>query len=101
MELLTQELRQQLPPLYSQEAVADPLVICKFFTPDAQWTWYALEFDGEDVFFGWVVGFEQELGYFRLSELESVRGPLGLQIERDVYFPPTRLSEVKRLHEER
>jgi Protein of unknown function (DUF2958) len=43
MELLTQELRQQLPPLYSQEAVADPLVICKFFTPDAQWTWYALE----------------------------------------------------------
>jgi len=101
MELLTQELRQQLPPLYSQEAVADPLVICKFFTPDAQWTWYALEFDGEDVFFGWVVGFEQELGYFWLSELESVRGPLGLQIERDVHFPPTRLSEVKRLHEER
>jgi len=101
MELLTQELRQQLPPLYSQEAVADPLVICKFFTPDAQWTWYALEFDGEDVFFGWVVGFEQELGYFRLSELESVRGPLSLQIERDVHFPPTRLSEVKRLHEER
>jgi Protein of unknown function (DUF2958) len=58
-------------------------------------------FDGEDVFFGWVMGFEQELGYFRLSELESVRGPLGLQIERDVHFPPTRLSEVKRLHEER
>jgi len=101
MELLTQELRQQLPPLYSQEAVADSLVICKFFTPDAQWTWYALEFDGEDVFFGWVVGFEQELGYFRLSELESVRGPLGLQIERDLHFHPTRLSEVKRLHEER
>jgi hypothetical protein len=43
MELLTQELRQQLPPLYSQESVADPLVICKFFTPDAGWTWYALE----------------------------------------------------------
>jgi hypothetical protein len=43
MELLTQELRQHLPPLYSQESVTDPLVICKFFTPDAGWTWYALE----------------------------------------------------------
>ncbi len=99
MELLTTDLRQQLPPLYSQESVADPLVICKFFTPDAGWTWYALEFDGDDVFFGWVVGHEQELGYFLLSELEAVRGPLGLPIERDLHFRPTRLSEVKKLHQ--
>jgi len=98
MELLTQELRRQLPPLYSQEAVNDPLVICKFFTPDAQWTWYVIEFDGDDVFFGWVVGFEQELGYFSLAELEAARGPLGLPIERDMHFRPTRLSEVKTLH---
>jgi hypothetical protein len=67
MELLTKELREQLPPLYSQEHEADPLVLCKFFTPDTQWTWYAIEFDGSDVFFGWVVGFEQELGYFSLG----------------------------------
>ena len=78
IELLPKALREQLPPLYSQEAVADPLVICKFFTPDAQWTWYALEFDGDDVFFGWVLGLEQELGYFLLSELTRARGPLGL-----------------------
>jgi hypothetical protein len=99
MELLTRELRQQLPPLYAQESVADPLVICKFFTPDAGWTWYAIEFDGEDVFFGWVVGFVQELGYFLLSELEAVHGPLGLPIERDLHFRPTRLSEVKLLYQ--
>ena len=98
MELLTKELREQLPPLYSQEHEADPLVICKFFTPDTQWTWYAIEFDGFDVFFGWVVGFEQELGYFSLVELEAARGPLGLPIERDLHFRPTRLSEVKTLH---
>ena len=98
MELLPQELRQQLPPLYSQESVADPLVLCKFFTPDSSWTWYAIEFDGEDVFFGWVVGFEQELGYFSLAELEAVRGPLGLPIERDLHFAPLRLSAVKQLH---
>ncbi len=84
MELLTKALREQLPPLYSQEHEADPLVICKFFTPDGNWTWYGMEFDGEDVLFGWVVGLERELGYFRLSELIQARGPLGLAIERDV-----------------
>jgi hypothetical protein len=75
MELLTKELREQLPPLYAQEHEADPLVICKFFTQDSSWTWYALEFDGVDVFFGFVIGLEQELGYFLLSEIGRARGP--------------------------
>jgi hypothetical protein len=99
MELLTKELRAQLPPLYSQEQEPDLLMLCKFFTPDSTWTWYACEFDGEEVFFGYVVGFEPELGYFLLSELTRARGPLGLPIERDIHFSPMRLSEVKRLHE--
>ena len=77
---------------------ADPLVICKFFTPDSSWSWYCLEFDGEDLFFGWVVGFEKELGYFRLSELLQARGPFGLPIERDLHFSPTKLSLVMKLH---
>ena len=98
MELLTKQLREQLPQLYSQEHESDPLVICKFFTPDSQWTWYPFEFDGEDVFFGWVVGLERELGYFRLSELLHERGPLGLAIERDIHFSPMRLSQVKQAH---
>ena len=95
MELLTKELREQLPPLYSQEQEEDPLVICKFFTPDSSWTWYAFEFDGQDMFFGLVVGFEEELGYFLLSELRQARGPFGLPIERDIHFKPMRLSEVR------
>src|SRR6266545_654014 len=99
MKLLTNELRKQLPPLYSQEQVADPMVICKFFYPDFSWTWYAIEFDGNDLFFGLVAGFENELGYFSLSELESNRGRFGLPIERDLWFTPTPLSEVRKLHE--
>jgi hypothetical protein len=98
MELLTIKLREQLPPLYSQEQETDPLVICKFFTPDSTWTWYPLEFDGVDVFFGLVIGFEQELGYFLLSELSQARGPLGLPLERDIHFKPTRLSAVRTFH---
>lgn len=70
----------------------------KFFTPDTGWTWYATEFDGSDLFFGLVVGFEMELGYFRLSELQAARGRLGLSVERDRYFRPTRLGELMAQH---
>ncbi|SRR6266699_4714961 len=103
-QLLTQELRQQLPPLYAQEHENDPLVYIKFFTPDSSWTWYATEGSQEDddfIFFGLVIGFEQELGYFSLNEMSQARGRLGLPIERDIHFQPTRLSEVKKLHRNR
>jgi hypothetical protein len=101
MQLLTNELRRKLPKLYASEHEADPVVICKFFTPDSSWTWYAIEFDGDDTFFGFVEGLDNELAYFSLSELESVRGPLGLPIERDLYFEPRRLSQVKAKAERR
>ena len=97
MELLTAELRARLPALYSQDGNRDPIVHLKFFTPDSNWTWFATEGseDEEDFrFFGYVIGFEEEWGYFVLSELESVRGPLGLAIERDLYFRPAPFSEV-------
>jgi len=55
----------------------------------------ASEFDGRDIFFGLVIGFEAEFGYFSLSELESVRGPLGLPIERDQHFRPRALVELR------
>ena len=96
MELLPADVRRTLPALYATEHEADPMVWVKFFTPWTSWTWYVTEFDGEDIFFGWVEGLDSELGYFSLSELESVRGPGGLTIERDLYFTPCRLSEVRR-----
>lgn len=99
MKLLTEEIKKQLPPLYSQENNPDPKVVCKFFYPDFSWTWYAIEFDGKDLFFGYVAGGECELGYFSLSELLSNRGKMGLPIERDLYFEPKSLSEVKKLYE--
>jgi hypothetical protein len=51
--------------------------------------------EGDDfLFFGLVDGQEKELGYFRLSELESARGPLGLRIERDLHWRPRALKEI-------
>ena len=98
MKLLIPELRASLPPLYSQENVPDPVVHAKFFTPDSNWTWYVTEGQAEDHdfrFFGYVCGMEEEWGYFVLSELESVRGPLGLEIERDLYFEPGPFTQVR------
>jgi hypothetical protein len=94
MELLPAEIRAQLPVLYSQENIADPIVYVKFFTPDSNWTWYATEFDGKDTFFGLVQGIEEELGYFSLSELQEYRGALGIGIERDLHFKSTPLSQL-------
>lgn len=99
MELMPGELRAVLPPLYSQEAKGlEASAPVKYFTPDADWSWYATEFDGEDLMFGLVSGYEVELGYFSLSELESVRGGLGLPIERDLYYQPRTLKEIQ-VHE--
>lgn len=99
MQLLTKELRQRLPELGATEHMKDPKAQVKFFTPWSNWTWYGVEFDGKDTFFGLVQGFEEELGYFSLEEIASARGPCGLRIERDITFEPTRLSEVR--HERR
>ena len=95
MKLLTQEIRKKLPPLYSQDGKGGKTVaLVKFFTPDSNFTFYATEFDGKDTFFGLVEGHEKELGYFSLSELEKVRGPLGLPVERDLWWKPRTLEEI-------
>jgi len=95
MKLLTEEIRRKLPPLYSQDGKGGEAVAwVKYFTPSSSWTWYGVEFDGKDTFFGLVDGHCKELGYFSLSELESIRGPMGLPIERDLYWQPKTLEEI-------
>lgn len=102
MKLLTAAIIAKLrkSPLYSHEKDAPKSVeiIVKFFTPDSNWTWFVTEAEelpgGDWRFFGMVHGFEKELGYFLLSELQSARGPLRLKIERDMYYGKHFLSEV-------
>lgn len=120
MKLLTKELLAAIPPVHSQDQTEDPAVVCKFFLPATHWTWYVIEGSTREpagcgwgegsahrplteydparddvLFFGYVVGDYPELGYFTLSELAGLRGPFGLSVERDVYFEPCRLSDVK------
>jgi hypothetical protein len=99
--LLDEESRKRLPALGSGEKLGmKALAQVKFFTPDAYWTWYASEFDGEEIFFGLVIGDFIEFGSFSLSELTEVRGALGLPVERDKFFTPTTLGGLKVKHEE-
>ena len=91
-------LRATIPSLYATERDSDPTVWVKLFTPDSSWSWYLIEWDGDDRCFGFVIGHEQELGYFSLAELKGVRGGLGLPIERDLYFTPCPLSNVRARH---
>lgn len=51
MKLLTQEIRKEIPKLYSQDGKGDEAITyVKFFAPWSNWTWCATEFDGEDTF---------------------------------------------------
>ncbi|MBA7529141.1 hypothetical protein ES705_21333 [subsurface metagenome] len=98
MKLLTKEIEKKIPALYSQEEVKNPKIVVKFFHPLSSWSWYVTE--GEKVgngdwrFFGLVDGFEKELGYFTLKQLEEVKVK-GLGIERDMYFGEHWLNEFR------
>jgi hypothetical protein len=72
----------------------DPKPVVKLFTPDGACTWLLTELDPDDpdIAFGLCdlgMGFP-ELGSVRVSELQRVRGALGLPVERDRFFEPTR-----------
>ena len=93
MKLMTKEIEKKLTkyPLYSQDGKGkNAEIVCKFFNPYGRGTWYVLEGEkqenGDWMFFGIVDLLDREYGYFTLSQLQSVRLPFGLGIERDMYF---------------
>jgi len=94
MKLLTQDIIRKFPPIGATDGKnpKDVEIIAKFFTPDAQASWYATEYDprtGE--MFGWAdMGMGMgELGYFDFNEIKRLRGKMGLPVERDLYFKAT------------
>lgn len=77
-----------------QQEDFNPRPVVKLFTPDGSATWLITEAyeepNGDLRLFGLMdIGFgSPELGYAMLSEIEDVRGGLGLPVERDLYFRP-------------
>jgi hypothetical protein len=97
MNLITETLRAQLLANGQQSLDNDgfdPPPVVKLFTPDADATWLLTEIDQDDHDHAFGLcdlgqGFP-DLGYVSLAELQSVRGPLGLPIERDLHFVATK-----------
>ena len=100
-KLMTKEIGDTIPALYANEHVEDydsVLALAKLFSPYNGWRWYLTEWDPETgLCFGLVEGFETELGYFDLTELAeaTVFGQVPA-VERDLYWEPTTLGEIKR-----
>ena len=96
MELIPQEIKELIPKLYETEEQNNPIAYVKLFL-DA-WTWYITELSiDNNICFGYVISpFESELGYFSLNEIKSIKGSLGLSVEKDISFKPTKLSRIKK-----
>lgn len=92
--LIPKDLLEKIPDLYTTEELENPICQVKLFTPEAQWTWYIIEFSKEDqsTCYGFVKGMESELSYFSLKEIEEVRGALNLPAELE----PTPYSIVNK-----
>lgn len=96
MLLMTKEITEKAQKQFPKGSDMNQLVVAKFFDPTGSWTWYLMNQDPADLDYLWgiVKGFEIELGSFSLSELSSVKGALGLGIERDKYFTPVPAKEI-------
>ena len=90
MDLMPDDIRTRLLANGAATVEIDDIPVVKFFNPTGAATWLITEMmpDEPDILFGLCdlgTGYP-ELGYVSLSELQSVKGRLGLGIERDVYF---------------
>ncbi|MDF0522839.1 DUF2958 domain-containing protein [Bradyrhizobium yuanmingense] len=94
MKLLTEQQRRELlangAANAGKERTTDFRPVVKLFTPWGAATWLLTELDpeNEDIAFGLCdLGMgSPELGSVSLSEITSLRGPMGLRVERDLYF---------------
>lgn len=86
MILLTDELRATLLA-NGRQRDADHIPVVKFFNPFGEGVWLATELDGDgDIMFGLADIGCPELGSWSLSEMEAIRLPFGMGIERDLLF---------------
>lgn len=102
MQLITDAQREQLLANGAQGAKDqpghDPYPVVKLFFPLSDMTWLLTELlpHEPDIAFGLCdLGMGcPELGYVSLSELENLRHPTGLKVERDLHFVADRPLSV-------
>ena len=96
MKILTKAILKKLPNIGDNEKNNKEHIAHVKLFGGSSWTWYITEYDPiQNLCFGLVDGFEKELGYFSLTELLELKfPPLGLPIERDMWFESTPIKEL-------
>ena len=97
--LIPNDIRERLLANGARSAAGediDPIPVVKLFTPDANATWLLTELNANEIAFGLCdLGLgSPELGYVDISEIVSLRGPMGLPVERDEHYTETRSLSV-------
>ena len=96
MDRIPEELRKKIPHVGEAEQ-PDPMVWAKLSAEALGTTWYIIEaqwLEPDAIFYGYVVGWDEELTYFNRSELEFLSAKEAVAIAYDPTFAPCRLSEV-------
>lgn len=107
MKLITTELTNRFKEVGDQSESENPIFVAKFFDPCGSGTWYASDYNSEtNICYGYVTGLAyDEWGTFSIDELESIKRPFGISIERDIHFNEisydqligkNRISELKK-----
>jgi hypothetical protein len=96
MELFTKGIETKLQKQYPKGSDLKQKVVVKIFDPIGNWTWYLMNQDpsNPDYLWGIVKGIATEMGSVSKAELESHVGPLGLKLERDLYFTSRPALEI-------
>ncbi|NMC97924.1 MAG: DUF2958 domain-containing protein [Deltaproteobacteria bacterium] len=90
-----------LPKLYETEHIPleEKIIHMHFFLAGCDW--YIAEYDGGDLFWGYVILNNDhqcaEWGYISFSELKDIKIKGGLEIDRDLYWLPQKASEIQKI----
>jgi len=98
--LLKKELEQLIKNYNEQDGSKEFKAVVKLFNPTGIGTWYLSELNPDtNIAFGLSCLHEKELGDVSLDEMQELKLPLGLSIEKDRYFEMNKytLEECKSL----
>lgn len=96
MKLLTKRIRDKLISNHQkQDGTKKFKAELKLFNPTGMGTWYISELDPEtNIAFGLCDLLEPEMGYVSIDELQEMKLPYGLGIERDLHYIPKEFSDI-------
>lgn len=77
------------------KSAKDIKIVLKLFAPVGAYTWYLYEKIDEDTYMAFVNSGDYEMsecGRVSMFDLMALRLPMGLHVERDMYFKPLSMS---------